>query len=679
MKKLWIRAVATTAALGLVVGAVALAATGTTSGPSRPVRALGANGSGEADTASGLGGAQAKPVEGNVASPHRTASASSLASEPPTTVPWVKKELRIEPAEEGFGDGEARPAAGAGVVDQADEALQTDRGLAGQMPVPDFEVAGLGSAANPFKLVPPDTNGDVGGGYYLQMVNVAFSVFDADDGTKISPEPIFMSSLFDPGPQKLCATHDDGDPIVVYDDAAQVWVISQFALNFNKPRFAECIAVSESSDPTGAWNAYQFDYPNPNVLNDYPKFGVWPAANNSAYFASFNQFRCSTSVCDFAWRGGGAVGYDRDAMIAGDDAGQVYFNLYPVDPALGGQLPSDADGARAPPADSPNYFIQFDADDKFWGYPDDQLEVWEFVADFADPSNSTFEQQTIVPTANFNPWPCKPGKLACVPQKQSQTLLDALSDRLMFRLQYRNFGGGDQRMVVVQTVRVPDKRSGIRWYQLTDTGPGGDWAIADQGTYASRRLEAPMDGERSDGRRRQHGDRVLDLEQGHLPLDRDRWTDRRERRRTPSTSRSARSSRAPGPKRPRTRRTTTGGATTPTWSWRRTAARSTTRTQYYKKTGQWKWATRIVRFQLDPARLHHVGSQRDSHGAPACPGPSCAVRYPCPLCDCPSCSCRRCATTPPTQRSRLTACCCGQGSSAASRPASTRSCRWRCA
>ena len=65
------------------------------------------------------------------------------------------------------------------------------------------------------------------------------------------------------------------------------------------------------------WVAYQFDYPNQNVLNDYPKLGVWPASNNSAYFASFNQFRCSSNVCDFDWRGAGAIAYERDAMIAG--------------------------------------------------------------------------------------------------------------------------------------------------------------------------------------------------------------------------------------------------------------------------------------------------------------------------------------------------------------------------
>jgi len=264
VKRMWVRAVATATALGLVAGAVALAASGTTTVSNRPVRALGANADGGQLAASGEGGAAAKPVAGEPAVPHRTRSLAKLPQSEPTRVPWVKKELRLESGEEAGGE-EARPVVGQPTADESDGALQSERGSS-QVPEPDVNVAGLGAAANPFKLVPPDPNGDVGGGYYLQMVNVAFAIFDAGTGAKVAG-PIFMSSLFDPASQKLCATHDDGDPIVVYDEYADVWVISQFALNFNKPRFAECIAVSMSSDPMGDWNAYQFDYPNTNVFN----------------------------------------------------------------------------------------------------------------------------------------------------------------------------------------------------------------------------------------------------------------------------------------------------------------------------------------------------------------------------------------------------------------------------
>ena len=590
MKTMWIRAVATATALGLVAGAIALAATGTTSAPRRPVRALGPNADGDVGLAEGEGGAKARPVSGKVAMPHRTASLAALPQRQPTRVPWVKKELRLEGDEEGVGSDEARPALGSSIsLDQADDALQTDRG-AEQMPLPDLEVAGLGAAVNPFKLVPPDPNGDVGGGYYLQMVNVAFAIYDAETGAKVGT-PVFMSSLFDAGTQKLCATHDDGDPIVVYDEYADVWVISQFALNFNQPKFAECIAVSETSDPTAGWFAYQFDYPNQNVLNDYPKFGVWPAANNSAYFASYNQFRCSPNVCDFAWRGGAVLAYERDAMIAGDPAGQIYVNLYSVDPNLYGPLPSDADGISTPGANQPNVMVQFDADE--WGYLDDQLELFEVTVDWSTNS-ATFDGPTLLPTANFNPWVCKVGTLNCVPQKGTTTKLDSLSDRLMFRLQYRRLGADDERMVVAHTVRAAKKQAGLRWYELMDDGSG--WAIVNQGTYSP-----------DDAKSRWMGSVAMDAD-GNIAAGYSLSSGKIH----PSIAIAGRTADALADTFDLAERKVFAGLGSEDGRRGRWGDYSDMTVaedgctfyytqQYYKKTGQYKWATRIVRFQIDPS------------------------------------------------------------------------------
>ena len=72
----------------------------------------------------------------------------------------------------------------------------------------------------------------------------------------------------------------------------------------------------------------------------------------------------------------------------------VYFDLYSVDPNLGGMLPTDLDGATPPPAGSPNYIVQFD--DDAWGYPADQLELFKFHVDWTTPANSTFTGPTII-------------------------------------------------------------------------------------------------------------------------------------------------------------------------------------------------------------------------------------------------------------------------------------------
>jgi hypothetical protein len=39
--------------------------------------------------------------------------------------------------------------------------------------------------------------------------------------------------------------------------------------------FYQCIAISQSADPTGPWYRYAFLISN-TKMNDYPKFGVWP-------------------------------------------------------------------------------------------------------------------------------------------------------------------------------------------------------------------------------------------------------------------------------------------------------------------------------------------------------------------------------------------------------------------
>jgi len=57
-----------------------------------------------------------------------------------------------------------------------------------------------------------------------------------------------------------------------------------------------------------------------------------------------------------------------------------------------------------------------------------------------------------------------------------------VSDRIMYRLQYRNFGTY-RTLVTTQTVDVDGTdHAGIRWFEVRDTGSG--WAIRQQGTWA---------------------------------------------------------------------------------------------------------------------------------------------------------------------------------------------------
>ncbi|HSC26529.1 MAG TPA: hypothetical protein VLD67_04600, partial [Vicinamibacterales bacterium] len=319
-------------------------------------------------------------------------------------------------------------------------------------------------------VLPPDTNGDVGPNHYVQWVNLSFAIYSRA-GTLLYG-PADGRSLWQ-GFGGPCESRNDGDPIVLYDEHADRWLMSQFALpNFPKGPFYQCIAVSQTGDPTGAYNRYQFSF---SKLNDYPKFGVWP----DGYYMSINQFTCSGRIfVNCSWAGQGVAAFPRTEMLGGAAASMVYFDMESVDGTLGGMLPSDLDGAP-PAAGTPNYFAQFD--DDAWGYSPDQLQIWEFDVNWASPSTSTFTKRAELPTAPFDSNMCGYSR-NCVPQAGTSVRLDAIADRVMFRLQYRNFGAY-QTLVTNHTVDVNGQdHAGVRWYEIRISS--GTPSIHQQGTYA---------------------------------------------------------------------------------------------------------------------------------------------------------------------------------------------------
>ena len=132
-------------------------------------------------------------------------------------------------------------------------------------------------------VLPPDTNGDVGPNHYVQWVNLSFAIY-SKTGTLLYG-PAAGNTLWS-GFGGACQTSNNGDPIVQYDHLADRWMMSQFALpNYPNGPFYQCIAVSQTGDPTGSWYRYQFQI-SATKLNDYPHFGVW----SDGYYMSINQF-----------------------------------------------------------------------------------------------------------------------------------------------------------------------------------------------------------------------------------------------------------------------------------------------------------------------------------------------------------------------------------------------------
>ncbi|HKV82076.1 MAG TPA: hypothetical protein VJP02_28265 [Candidatus Sulfotelmatobacter sp.] len=310
---------------------------------------------------------------------------------------------------------------------------------------------GLGNGQYGFSVTgaPPDTEGTVGATQYVQWVNTSFAVFNKATGALVAG-PTAGNTLWS-GFGGGCQTNNDGDPIVLYDKLAQRWVFSQFSVSTTP--YLQCIAVSTTSDATGTYNRYSFQYSN---FDDYPKMAVWP----DAYYETFNMFAGGTTFV-----GSDACAYNRSAMLAGTAATQVCFQQ---GTSVGGLLPSDLDGTTVPPAGSPNYMLYFGTNN---------LNLFKFHVDFTTPSNSTFTGPTVINVAAFSPL-CGGG--TCVPQPSTTQQLDSLADRLMYRLAYRNFGSHES--LVVNHSVVAGSGGGIRWYEIQN--PSGTPVVAQQSTFA---------------------------------------------------------------------------------------------------------------------------------------------------------------------------------------------------
>ncbi len=343
---------------------------------------------------------------------------------------------------------------------RSDEAVQ-DRALGKLQVTLGVNVLGVGTGfTGPLgryttNSAPPDTNGAVGDIQVVELVNSAYAVFDKSTGAVIAG-PIDTKTLW-AGFGGGCEKNDDGDGVVLFDKTTHRWILSQFSTS-TKP-YLECVAVSQTNDATGKYYRYSFAQP---YFNDYPKLGVW----SDAVYATYNLFSGNNAI------GARACAMDRSAMVTGASATQECFTLRNQFSTM---LPSDMDGATPPPAGAPNYMVAMGTNN---------LQEWSFHADFTKPANAKITGPVNIATAAFKP-ACTATNTVCVPQKGTSQKIDTLSDRLMFRLAYRNFAGATpahESLVVTHTVKTATNVAAVRWYEIRS--PGSSPTVFQQGTYA---------------------------------------------------------------------------------------------------------------------------------------------------------------------------------------------------
>jgi hypothetical protein len=406
---------------------------------------------------------------------------------PRTFPPDTILEVRPEPAAKG---PQVQPAKGY----SPDGVLQLFS-PAPTIPAPLLTFEGLSNQDNfnifGFRVNPPDPNGEVGPHNYVEIINLVFGVYDRAGNLLVGP--IDTGTLWAGFAIPDC-TDPSGDPVVVYDQLEDRWLLSQFTTrgfdeegNFNGLPFYNCVAVSQTGDPTGAYYRYAFitsqEGSTSTFFPDYPKYGVW----TNSYLLTSRDFGSQGEY------GISVYALEKNKMINGEpNARAVHFFLDGNDPAIlplvgDGLLPADVDGTRRPLDRSAAPIVGTQDDGAGYGATFDALNVFDLKVQWRSRPTASLNLTTQLPVASFDSiFPCAPTSRDCLPQPgiaNPAQYLDILSyrQRPTFRLAYRNFGTYES-LVTNQSVEALPGVAGARWYEIRRTA--GSYSVYQQGTYA---------------------------------------------------------------------------------------------------------------------------------------------------------------------------------------------------
>ena len=302
---------------------------------------------------------------------------------------------------------------------------------------------------------PPDTTGAVGLRYYIQAINKAFAIYKKTSNG--GWEAAFTEdSLWAGQSNTSCTTSPQGDPIVLYDQTADRWILTYMAFedNGSGPSY-QCLAVSKSGDPVnGGWWFYpiQTDQsPVPaNTLNDYPKLGIW---NDGCLYMGANGYLGNS------YNGQIILSISRDDLYNGRAArntlsylgGSANFGLFPAT-MLG-------NGDNLPSPSTPEYFVQQSA-------TADAFNVRTLPAGSCI-SGGTMSAAVAVPHDTYNIVP--QNIVPQPPPATSANYLDSLEDTLMQWVQYRKVGSTES-LWVNHTTYVTNSNTSPQWAQIDVTG-----------------------------------------------------------------------------------------------------------------------------------------------------------------------------------------------------------------
>jgi len=158
-------------------------------------------------------------------------------------------------------------------------------------PVLDSSFAGLGNPPrSEGDLIPPDTMGAVGPNHLVSLLNSDFGVFNKTTGAVLIKIPLrsFWVSL---GTAAGEPAHFPFDTKVLYDPSSDRF----FAVTLggtNSPDSWILVAVSSTSDPTGAWSQWAIDADRDNDAQQFDNWADFPGVglDGNNLYVSANMF-----------------------------------------------------------------------------------------------------------------------------------------------------------------------------------------------------------------------------------------------------------------------------------------------------------------------------------------------------------------------------------------------------
>ena len=295
--------------------------------------------------------------------------------------------------------------------------------------------------------MPNDPSGSVGPNHYFHAINTEYQIFDKSGNSLYGPSN--LGSLW-------AGSGNNGDPIVMYDEAADRWFISQFGSQSDNKMY---IAVSKTNDPLGQYYTWTYTF---SQFPDYMKYSIW----HDGYYMTANMQGQNFTV------------FERDKMLAGDASARMIAKTQSV-PANGFYCAMSAyvDGTH-PPAGTPQYF--FALTDDGWGGVSDGVRIYKMTTDWTAGTATVTQSQDVALSAFDSAFTSSWDDIT---QKGSTQKLDGLVGFLMYRANYRRFATHNSLLLCFTVDLNGSDHAGIRWVELRQADDSSNWTLYQEGTY----------------------------------------------------------------------------------------------------------------------------------------------------------------------------------------------------